>query len=152
MTDNARDIDADPILVHDYLLVMRGGERTFATLCDLWPGAPVATLLYDRSVFAQRLGGHPVRTSPLQRLRLRQSSFKVALPLMPAATRMLDLSGHRLVLSSSSAFAHGDEVDPGATHVCYRFRSTRPSPASASSACRARPISARRSARRRARA
>ncbi|MGH2842535.1 MAG: glycosyltransferase, partial [Solirubrobacteraceae bacterium] len=60
-----------------------------------------------------------VRTSPLQRLRLNQTTFKAALPLMPAAPRRLDVSGHGLVISSSSAFAHGVDVDPGAAHVCY---------------------------------
>jgi glycosyltransferase involved in cell wall biosynthesis len=118
-TDRAREAAAQPILVHDYLLVMRGAERTFATLCDLWPGAPVGTLLYDDSVFSARLAGHPVRTSLLARLRLDQRTFKAALPLMPAATRTLDVSGHRLVVSSSSAFAHGVNADPGAAHVCY---------------------------------
>jgi len=38
---------------------------------------------------------------------------------MPAATRTLDVSGHGVVISSSSAFAHWVDVDPGATHVCY---------------------------------
>jgi len=119
LTDHAGELSADPILVHDYLLVVRGAERTFAALCDLWPVATVGTLLYDDSVFARRLTGHPIRTSILQRLRLKQASFKAALPLMPMATRTLDVSGHRLVVSSSSAFAHGVDVDPGATHVCY---------------------------------
>jgi glycosyltransferase involved in cell wall biosynthesis len=114
-----RELATDPILVHDYLLVMRGGERTFATLCDLWPGARVGALLYDAAVFSERLSGHPIRTSLLQRLRLNQTTFKAAMPLMPAAMRTLDVSGHRLVVSSSSAFAHGVDVDPGATHVCY---------------------------------
>lgn len=119
LTDRARGLAVDPVLVHDYLLVMRGAERAFATLCDLWPGATVATLLYDDSVFCERLAGHPVRTSLLQRLRLNQATFKVTMPLMPAATRNLDVSGHRLVVSSSSAFAHGVDVDPDATHICY---------------------------------
>lgn len=120
LTDRARELAADPLLVHDYLLVMRGAERSFATLCDLWPGATIGTLLYDDSVFSQRLARHPVRTSPLQRLRLNQTTFKAALPLMPAAMRTLDVSGHSLVLSSSSAFAHGVDFDPAAaTHVCY---------------------------------
>ena len=118
-TDLPRELIPDPIVVHDYLLVMRGAERTFATLCDLWPGATVGALLYDDSIFSQRLVGHPIRTSLLQRLKLRQSTFKAALPLMPAATRTLDVSGHALVVTSSSAFAHGVDVDAGATHVCY---------------------------------
>lgn len=118
-TERASELTEDPILVHDYLLVMRGAERTFATLCDIWPGATLATLLYDGSVFSRRLAGHPVRTSLLQRLRLSQATFKAAMPLMPAATNRLNVSGHSLVVSSSSAFAHGIDVDPGATHVCY---------------------------------
>ncbi len=119
LIDRARGLAAHPMLVHDYLLVMRGAERTFATLCDLWPDAPVGTLLSDRSVVSERFAGHPVRTSLLGRLGLNQRTFKAALPLMPAAVRTLDVSGHRLVVSSSSAFAHGVRVDPGAVHVCY---------------------------------
>ena len=34
-------------LAHDYLLVMRGAERTFAAIADLYPQAPICTLLYD---------------------------------------------------------------------------------------------------------
>lgn len=111
----------DPILVHDYLLVLRGAERSFAAICDLWPGAPVATLLHDEAVFGTRLSGHPVRTSPLQRLGAKQRTFKALLPLLPWATERLDVSGHELVVSSSSAFAHGVRPDPGATHVCYCY-------------------------------
>lgn len=119
LTDRAHKLAADPMLVHDYLLVMRGAERSFAALCDLWPRATVGTLLYDGAVFSRRLAGHPVRTSLLRRLRLNQRTFKAALPLMPAATRTLDVSGHGLVVSSSSAFAHGVDADADATHVCY---------------------------------
>ncbi len=109
----------EPLLVHDYLLVMRGAERTFAAICDLWPGAPIATLLHDRSVFEQRLAGHPVRTSSLQRLGTTQSTFKLLLPFLAPAAERLDVSGHSLIVSSSSAFAHGVRPDPGAVHVCY---------------------------------
>jgi glycosyltransferase involved in cell wall biosynthesis len=109
------------ILVHDYLLVMRGAERCFGALCDLWPGAPIATLLYDPGLVASRLGGREVRASALQRLGPRQSTFRALLPLLPLAAARLDVSGHELVVSSSSAFAHGVRPDPGAVHVCYCY-------------------------------
>ncbi|MDP9347267.1 MAG: hypothetical protein M3P44_16445, partial [Actinomycetota bacterium] len=108
-----------PVLVHDYLLVMRGAERTFARIADIWPGAPIATLLYDREIFGERLAGHPVRASRLQRLGARQSTFRALLPALPAAAERLAVAGHELVISSSSAFAHGVRPDPGAVHVCY---------------------------------
>lgn len=110
---------ASTILVHDYLLVMRGAERTFATIADLWPDAPIATLMYDDDIFGERLRGHTIQTSPLQRLGLTQSSFRTALPLMPWATSRLNVSDAALVVSSSSAFAHGVRPADGASHVCY---------------------------------
>jgi glycosyltransferase involved in cell wall biosynthesis len=107
------------VLAHDYLLVLRGAERTFAAMADTWPGAPIATLLYDEEATEGRFAGHPVTTSPIQRLGLTQRSFRSLLPVFPTAVRRLDLSGFDCVVSSSSAFAHGVRPAPGARHVCY---------------------------------
>lgn len=111
--------DRSVALVHDYLLVMRGAERTFAAITHIWPEAPIHTLLYDERATEGRFTSRRVLTSPLQSLGVDQSSFRRLLPLMPPATRLLGLAGHDLVISSSSAFAHGVRVDPGARHVCY---------------------------------
>lgn len=107
------------ILVHDYLLVNRGAERTFTAICELFPESPVSTLLYDSEVFEKLLRGHPLHTSPLQALGLDQRNFKAALPLLPLAAQRLPVQGHNLVVSSSSAFAHAVRADRDATHVCY---------------------------------
>lgn len=109
------------ILVHDYLLVMRGAERSFLAMCDLYPNAEVATLLYDERVFGLRLAGRQIVTSRYQRLGASQRTFKTLLPLLPAASERLPVKDHELVLSSSSAFAHGVCPDPGAVHVCYCY-------------------------------
>jgi glycosyltransferase involved in cell wall biosynthesis len=109
----------DVALVHDYLLVLRGAERTFAAIADLWPGADVFTTLYDAAATEDRFAGHAVTTSALQRLPIRQDGFRALLPLLPFAASRLNVSGHRVVVSSSSAFAHGVHPDPGAVHVCY---------------------------------
>jgi len=106
-------------LVHDYLLVMRGAERTFAAIADLYAQAPIFTLLYDEQGTGRRFAGRSVSTSPLQRLGARQSNFRRLLPFYPTAVGRLHLPPSRLVLSSSSAFAHGVRVPAGAVHVCY---------------------------------
>ena len=106
-------------LVHDYLLVMRGAERTFAAMADLYPGAPMFTLLYDPEGTRGRFAAHHVTPSPLQRLGARQSSFRRLLPLYPYAVERLRLPACDVVLSSSSAFAHGVRVPAGAVHICY---------------------------------
>ncbi len=106
-------------LVHDYLLVMRGAERTFAEMAACWPGAPVDTLLYDPRAMGSAFVGHPVTTSFLQRLRVKQKSFRYLLPLFPRAVERLPMSEFDVIVSSSSAFAQGVRPDPGAVHVCY---------------------------------
>jgi glycosyltransferase involved in cell wall biosynthesis len=111
--------DAAPALVHDYLLVMRGAERTFAAMADCWPQAPISTLLYDSEGTRGTFAGRRVRVSRLQRLGATQDTFRRLLPLFPLAAERLPVSGHDVVISSSSAFAHGVRPSPGAVHVCY---------------------------------
>src|SRR4029077_16671550 len=89
-------------LAHDYLLVLRGAERTFAAMADLYPGAPIFTLLYDEQGTLGRFADHPVRTSALQRLGVKQSRFRRLLPLYPWAVQRLRLEHCDVVLSSSS--------------------------------------------------
>ncbi|HTC71447.1 MAG TPA: hypothetical protein VK655_01070, partial [Solirubrobacteraceae bacterium] len=67
-------------LAHDYLLVMRGAERTFATIADLYPSAPIFTLLYDSKITSSRFRSHPITASILQRLGANQSNFRRLLP------------------------------------------------------------------------
>ncbi|HSZ14190.1 MAG TPA: glycosyltransferase [Solirubrobacteraceae bacterium] len=106
-------------LAHDYLLVMRGAERVFAAIADLYADAPIYTLLHDPRGTGTRFSDHAITTSPLQRLGVDQSSFRRLLPLYPAAVRRLKLPETDVVLSSSSAFAHGVRTPHGAVHVSY---------------------------------
>jgi glycosyltransferase involved in cell wall biosynthesis len=106
-------------LAHDYLLVLRGAERTFAAMAELYPDSPIFTLLYDDAGTGGRFAGHQVTTSPLQRLRVKQGSFRRLLPLYPLAVERLKLPDSDVVLSSSSAFAHGVRTPRGAVHICY---------------------------------
>ncbi|MBV9604682.1 MAG: glycosyltransferase [Solirubrobacterales bacterium] len=113
-------IDNEPVaLVHDYLLVLRGAERTFAAMADMWPQAPVYTLLYDREGTEGRFSGHPVTTSVLQRTGVTQSDFRKLLPLFPLAVEGFGIQERSVIVSSSSAFAHGVHAPEGAVHVCY---------------------------------
>ncbi len=106
-------------LAHDYLLVMRGAERTFAAMAATYPQAPIFTLLYDPTGTDERFSDHPINTSPLNRLGIGQRQFRRLLPLYPLAIRQLALPPSDVVLSSSSAFAQAVRVPPGAVHVCY---------------------------------
>jgi glycosyltransferase involved in cell wall biosynthesis len=106
-------------LVHDFLIGVRGAERVFFEICDLYPDADVLSPIYDEEATEGRLAHRDVRTSFLQRLHPDQRTFRRLLPLYPAAVRSFDLSGYDLVISSSSAWAHGVRPAPGAVHVSY---------------------------------
>jgi glycosyltransferase involved in cell wall biosynthesis len=106
-------------LVHDFLLDLRGAERVFAALCDMWPGADVFTAVYDPSGTEGRFAQRSVHTSFLQKLRPSTRTFRVLLPLYPAAIESFDLSGYDLVVSSSSAWAHAVLCDERTVHVSY---------------------------------
>jgi glycosyltransferase involved in cell wall biosynthesis len=106
-------------LIHDFLLDLRGAERVFAAICDAWPEADVFTAVYDEAGTEGRFADRNVQTSFLQRLHLTAGTFRPLLPLYPHAVESFDLRGYDTVISSSSAWAHGVLVDPGAVHVSY---------------------------------
>jgi len=106
-------------LVHDFLLDIRGAERVFAALCDLFPDADLFTTVYDEAGTEGRFAGRRIHTSFLQRLRPTARTFRALLPFYPYATEALDLRGYDLVISSSSAWAHGAIVEDAAIHICY---------------------------------
>src|SRR4051812_49527687 len=106
-------------LIHDFLLDLRGAERVFAAICDVWPEADIFTAVYDEAGTEGRFAGRNVHTSFLQRLRPTAGTFRPLLPLYPHAVESFDLRGYDTVISSSSAWAHGVLVDPGTVHVSY---------------------------------
>lgn len=106
-------------LVHDYLLVMRGAERTFAEIAACWPEAPIYTLLYNPQAVLRRFDHREVHTSSLQHSRAGQRGFRRLLPLFGRAARGLPTDRYDVVISSSSAFAHRVRTGPAAVHVCY---------------------------------
>src|SRR5215217_8111096 len=119
-----QSVDGSPLprrvaLVHDFLVDFRGAERVFLAMCELWPEADVFTAVYDEDGTEGRFAHRNVNVSFLNRIRPTSRNFRALLPLYPSAIESLDLSGYDVVISSSSAWAHGVLVDPGAVHVCY---------------------------------
>jgi glycosyltransferase involved in cell wall biosynthesis len=106
-------------LIHDFLVSVRGADRVFYEICELWPDADVFTPVYNERGTEGRFAHRNIHTSFLQRLRPSASSFRALLPLYPSAIESFDLSGYELVISSSSAWAHAVICDERAVHVSY---------------------------------
>jgi glycosyltransferase involved in cell wall biosynthesis len=105
--------------VHDFLLDVRGAERVFLALCAMWPEADIFTAVYDEQGTEGRFADRRVHSSFLQRLHPSARTFRVLLPLYPAAIESFDLSDYDLVISSSSAWAHAVLCDEHTVHVSY---------------------------------
>jgi glycosyltransferase involved in cell wall biosynthesis len=110
---------ASVALVHDFLLDVRGAERVFLELCNIWPQADIYTAVYDERGTEGRFADRAVHTSFLQRLHPSARTFRALLPLYPAAIESFDLSDYDLVVSSSSAWAHAVLCDERSVHVSY---------------------------------
>ncbi len=106
-------------IVHDMLIRLGGAERVVLALKEMYPEAPIYTLLYDKKLDPW-FGGFDVRASWLQKLppflRARQ---KYLLKLMPLAVESFNLRDFDLVISSSTAFAKGIITRANTKHVCY---------------------------------
>ncbi len=112
-------------LVHDYLTHFGGAERVLEALMEVFPQAPVFTLVYDDEV-ARRVGTERLRPSFLQRWPgARRSHRYLPLAVMPLAVEQFDLRHFDLVLSSCHSFSKGVIVDPRTLHLSYCFTPTR---------------------------
>ncbi len=105
--------------MHDFLVSVRGADRVFLEICNLWPDADVFTPVYNEQGTEGRFAHRHIQTSFLQRLRPSARTFRALLPLYPTAIESFDLSGYDLVVSSSSAWAHAVVCDEQSVHVSY---------------------------------
>lgn len=93
-------------LVHE-LLTMRGGaERVLRILAAMFPDAPIYTLLYDEKKLGDWFPKERVRTSTIRPL-FGSYNHHLYLRSFPRAVEAWDFSAFDLVISTSSAFAHG---------------------------------------------
>jgi glycosyltransferase involved in cell wall biosynthesis len=100
---------------------MRGGERCLDVFCELFPDAPLYTLLHVPGSVSPRIEGRRIVTSFVQRLPDASRRYRHYLPLFPLAVRGLDLRGYDLVVSLSHCVAKAAPTPPGALHLCYCF-------------------------------
>ena len=107
--------------MHDWLTGMRGGERCLEVFCELFPEAPLYTLLHVPGSVSPIIENRRIVTSFVQRLPGAADGYRYYLPLFPRAARRFDLGGYDLILSLSHCVAKGVRVPPGALHVCYCF-------------------------------
>ena len=112
--------------VRDWLTVYGGADRTMAAALELFPAAPIHTLVYQPEHFLDTpIARRRIETSFLQRWPGARSRHRSYLPLMPLAIEQLDLRGHDLVVSMSHAVAKGVLTRADQLHISYCFTPAR---------------------------
>ncbi|HEY3156841.1 MAG TPA: glycosyltransferase [Candidatus Eisenbacteria bacterium] len=106
-------------LVHDWLTGMRGGEKCLEVLCEMFPRAPVYTLVHWKGRLSRTIESHPIHESWLARVPLGRSRYRWFVPAYPKAIESFDLSGYDLVVSISHCAAKGVITRADTLHVCY---------------------------------
>ncbi len=104
-------------LVASWLNQYGGAERVLEVAHALFPDAPVFTSTYRAAAMPEAYRAWDIRASFFDALPLANKRW--LLPLYPAAFESFDLRGYDVILSITSAFAHGVRVPPGARHICY---------------------------------
>jgi glycosyltransferase involved in cell wall biosynthesis len=104
-------------LVASYLNQYGGAERVLEVVHDLFPNAPVYTSAFWPQAFPPAYQTWDIRTSFLNRVPVHNQRW--LLPFYPAAFESFDFREYDLILSITSAFAHGVHVPNGARHICY---------------------------------
>ncbi len=105
--------------VHDYLNQYGGAERVLQVLCDMFPDAPIYTLLYDERATGGVFRGREIHTSFLQRVPFVRSHHRLFPMLMPLAVEQFNLAYFDVVLSVSASFAKGIITKPSTRHINY---------------------------------
>lgn len=110
-------------LVHDYLNQYGGAERVLEEFSELFPDAPIYTLVYNPAHFEKHgivpFMNKKIITSFLQKIPFAKSKHRIFPLLMPMAIEQFDLSNYDMVLSDSASFAKGIITKPGTLHICY---------------------------------
>src|SRR5438876_10730890 len=103
-------------LVHDYLYVYGGAERTLEQVHHIWPQAPVYTLLFVRERLPESFGAMDVRTTWVDRLPARLRLQRIYAILQPVAFGALRVEPGHDVLSFASFGAKAVRAPRGRRH------------------------------------
>lgn len=111
-------------LAHDSFTQMGGAERVVEVFHELYPTAPIFTLVLDRKL-ESHFKDLDIRTSWLQVLYNFIPKLQYLLPFIPLATSSLDFSGYDVVISSSSSFIKNIIFPKNTIHINYCHTPTR---------------------------
>lgn len=102
-------------LVHDFLHQLGGAERVLEALHEIFPEAPVYTLIYDKHKVSYH--SWKIIASPITRFLPFASHYQFYLPIFAKAVESFNLDKFDLVFSISYGWSKA--IKTKACHICY---------------------------------
>ena len=107
-------------IVHDFLVQYGGAERVLEVLSEMFPEAPIYTLLYDKEKMGGRFKGKKIIPSYLQSFpKFLRKHYQWLLPFFMVAPETFDLREFDLVISSTGAWSKGIVTRLNTIHISY---------------------------------
>ncbi|HSD98189.1 MAG TPA: glycosyltransferase [Patescibacteria group bacterium] len=110
-------------LVHDYIKEYGGAERVLETLHDMFPGAPVFTLVYCPEFLGphkKRFQNWNIKTSFLQHIPYKEKFISIFRLVAPFVFPLFNFSGYDVVLvSATGAYSPNTIRKATAEQICY---------------------------------
>lgn len=108
------------VILHDWLTGFRGGERVLEALCEMFPDAPIYTLIHEEGSTSPTIESREIVTSFLDKIPGIYKNYRKFLPLMPLAADLMKITHEcDLVISSSHCVIKGVKKPKGSRHICY---------------------------------
>lgn len=108
------------VILHDWLTGFRGGERVLEAFCELFPEAPIYTLIHKRQSTSDLIESKKICTSYLNNIPGIDKHYRKLLPLFPDAVEKMQIREQAdYVLSSSHCVIKGLKKPENAKHISY---------------------------------
>ncbi len=108
------------VLLHDWLTGFRGGERVLEVFCEMFPEAPIYTLIHKKGCVPSSIENRKIETSFLDSIPSVYTQYRKFLPLFPMAADGLKIIEEAdVVLSSSHCVIKGVKKPKGSIHISY---------------------------------
>lgn len=110
----------DAVLAHDWITAYRGGERVLEALWDLFPDAPLYTLLHKVGSGGPEIEKRKIITSHINSVPGIDRHYPKFLPLFPSVVGQMKIKEKtKLLISSSHCVIKGLKKPEGSIHISY---------------------------------
>ncbi|MFN8369593.1 MAG: glycosyltransferase [Bacteriovoracaceae bacterium] len=108
------------VITHDWLVGFRGGERVLEAIVELFPNAPIYTLIHKPGTTSKIIESHEIVTSKLNKFPNIFENYRKTLPIMPMIASNMKITHEAdLVISSSHCVIKGVPKPKNSVHISY---------------------------------